>query len=184
MIKVIALDLGGVLVTEKDIELSEKEDQLERFFGKNISDGEYAQMVKHIVSSQEKALLLAREIILKLYEPKDSAIFDKLHQKYPSLTLCIATNHLSFIEEYIEKTFPKEYLAEVFISANMHIAKPDIDFYNYITEKLGYSPKEVLFVDDRIENVEAAQKAQMNGLLIKKDDDVFDKICEYLQPKN
>lgn len=35
MIKVIAFDLGGVLINEKDIPLSHLENKIERFFGKN-----------------------------------------------------------------------------------------------------------------------------------------------------
>ena len=38
MIKVIAFDLVGVLVNEKDIELSPCESKLERLFGPNIND--------------------------------------------------------------------------------------------------------------------------------------------------
>ena len=41
MIKVVAFDLVGVLVNEKDIELSEIEEKLERMFGPNINDADY-----------------------------------------------------------------------------------------------------------------------------------------------
>lgn len=41
MIKLIAFDLVGVLVREKDIELSTIEDKLERLFGPNLNDEEY-----------------------------------------------------------------------------------------------------------------------------------------------
>ena len=37
MIKVIAFDLVGVLVKEKNIELSEEESKLERLFGPNLN---------------------------------------------------------------------------------------------------------------------------------------------------
>ena len=38
MIKVIAFDLVGVLVNERDIVLSDEEEKLERLFGPNLSD--------------------------------------------------------------------------------------------------------------------------------------------------
>ena len=41
MIKVIAFDMVGVLVNEKDIELSPIEDKLERMFGDNLNDSDY-----------------------------------------------------------------------------------------------------------------------------------------------
>jgi hypothetical protein len=41
MIKMIAFDLVGVLVSEKDIELTEVENKLERMFGPNINDSDF-----------------------------------------------------------------------------------------------------------------------------------------------
>lgn len=40
MIKVIALDLVGVLLGENDFELNDKEDKIERLFGKSKNDEE------------------------------------------------------------------------------------------------------------------------------------------------
>lgn len=48
MIKVIAFDLVGVLVSEKDIELSEVEEKLERMFGPNLNDEDYLQQAKKL----------------------------------------------------------------------------------------------------------------------------------------
>ena len=41
MIKVIAFDLVGVLVREKDIDLTPEEDKIERKFGPNLSDADF-----------------------------------------------------------------------------------------------------------------------------------------------
>ena len=49
MIKVIAFDLVGVLVSEKDIELSEVEEKLERMFGPNLNDEDYLKQAKKII---------------------------------------------------------------------------------------------------------------------------------------
>ena len=49
MIKVIAFDLVGVLVNERDIVLSNEEEKLERLFGPNLSDEEYLRAAKNIV---------------------------------------------------------------------------------------------------------------------------------------
>ena len=43
MIKVIAFDLVGVLVTESDVELTPEEEKLERMFGDNYSDLDYSK---------------------------------------------------------------------------------------------------------------------------------------------
>ena len=49
MIKVIAFDLVGVLVNEKDIDLSEVEDKLERMFGPNLNDADYLIEARKII---------------------------------------------------------------------------------------------------------------------------------------
>ena len=41
MIKVIAFDLVGVLVSEKDINMSFEEEKIERLYGPNINDLDY-----------------------------------------------------------------------------------------------------------------------------------------------
>lgn len=41
LLKVIAFDFVGVLVNEKDIDLGEQEDKLERKFGSNLNDEDY-----------------------------------------------------------------------------------------------------------------------------------------------
>ena len=52
MIKVIAFDLKGVLIGEKNIELSSDEDRLERLFGPNISDSEYIEDIFDYVNAK------------------------------------------------------------------------------------------------------------------------------------
>ena len=49
MIKVIAFDLVGVLVTERDIDLTTEEDKLERMFGSNINDFDYLMEARKII---------------------------------------------------------------------------------------------------------------------------------------
>ena len=45
-IKLIMLDLVGVLVFERDDVLNDKEDKIERLFGPNLSDEEYLTWIK------------------------------------------------------------------------------------------------------------------------------------------
>ena len=54
MIKIIAFDLIGVLVGEKDIELTSDEEKLEKLFGPNISDKEYLDKAKEKIGNSRK----------------------------------------------------------------------------------------------------------------------------------
>lgn len=50
MIKVIAFDFIGVLVNEKDIELSIVEDEIEREFGDNFNDYDFLEKFRYLGS--------------------------------------------------------------------------------------------------------------------------------------
>ena len=89
MIKVIAFDLVGVLVTEKEINLNDTEEKLERLFGANISDEDYINKASLITN--ENIIDITKNIINKLYVVKDRDIFIKIKEKY-QVKIIIATN--------------------------------------------------------------------------------------------
>lgn len=49
-------------------------------------------------------------------------------------------------------------------SCELGIAKPDPEIYHLTCDKLGVRPEEALFLDDRIENVRAAEELGLHGL--------------------
>ena len=67
MIKVIAFDLIGVLAAEKQIELTQDEDKLERLFGPNKSDEEFLMVAKDKIGKDKTILKTAEDIVSKLY---------------------------------------------------------------------------------------------------------------------
>jgi len=54
---------------------------------------------------------------------------------------------------------------EMFISAEMGVAKPDPKIYAMACEAMGVEPHEALFVDDLEENIESARTFGMHGIL-------------------
>lgn len=50
-------------------------------------------------------------------------------------------------------------------SYQLKMAKPDPAIYRYVLNELGTMPKETLFIDDRLVNVEAANALGMKGLV-------------------
>lgn len=49
-------------------------------------------------------------------------------------------------------------------SCELGIAKPDPAIYTWTCEKLGVQPQEALFIDDKLENVRAAQQVGLHAL--------------------
>ena len=183
MIKVIAFDLVGILVTEKDIDLPTEEDKLERMFGANISDEEYIKSASKIIDNEQNIINITKEIINKLYAVKDKDLFKKIKEKNNDIKIVIATNHVSFVKDYIYKYFDNTYIDDIFISAEIHNVKPNADFYKAILDKYNIKPNELLFIDDSQTNIDGAKALKINTIKIEKDSNVSYEIINYLKNK-
>ena len=181
MIKVIAFDLVGVLVTEKDIELSPTEDKLERMFGANISNDEYIKTAKTVITNEQDIIKITKEIINKLYEVKDKEVFKKIKKEYNDIKVIIATNHISYVKDFIYQNFDKSYIDDIIISAEIHKVKPNADFYKTILDKYKLTPNELLFVDDNQENIDGANKLKINTLKVEKRSKVINEVINILK---
>lgn len=180
MIKVIAFDLVGVLVSEKDIELSEVEEKLERMFGPNLNDEDYLKQAKKIVEKDLEVINATKVLINKLYKVKDKKIFKKINEINENVKIIIATNHLSFVKDFIKESFNIDYLDDIIISAEIHKIKPNLDFYQYILNKYSIESKELLFLDDNINNINGAQALGINTIKIEKDTNLIDEISKFI----
>ena len=180
MIKVIAFDLVGVLVSEKDIELSEVEEKLERMFGPNLNDEDYLIEVRKIIEKDLEVINTTKVLINKLYKVKDKKIFKKIKEINENVKIIIATNHLSFVKDFIKESFNIDYLDDIIISAEIHKIKPNLDFYQYILNKYSIESKELLFLDDNINNINGAQILGINTIKVEKDTNLIDEISKFI----
>lgn len=180
MIKVVAFDLVGVLVNEKDIELSEIEEKLERMFGPNLNDADYLVEARKLIEKDSIIMNITEALIDKLYKVKDREIFKKIKEKNENVKLIIATNHLSFVRDFIGESFNIDYLDDLIISAEIHKIKPNADFYEYILNKYNIDSKELLFLDDNIDNVNGAKRLGINTIKVEKNINLIDKVTEFI----
>lgn len=176
MIKVIAFDLVGVLVSEKDIDMSFEEEKIERLFGPNINDSDYLKEAGKIIEKDNVIIRTTESLIERLYEVRDSSLFKRIKEKYPDIKIIIATNHVSFIRNYIKEAFGAAYLDDVIISAEIHRIKPNKDFYEYILNKHNIKPNELLFLDDNVKNVDSACELGINTIKVDKTIDILKEI--------
>ncbi len=181
MIKVIAIDLVGVLVTEKDIDLTKEEDKLERMLGSNTSDIEYINKAKSIINDENEIIKTIINIFDKLYLVKDKDLLKKIKNKYPNIKIIIATNHVSFIRRYLENIYSKEELDDIIISAEINRIKPNKSFYNYILDKYNIIPSELLFIDDSIINIDGASILGINTIKVEKNTNILEEIDKYFK---
>lgn len=57
------------------------------------------------------------------------------------------------------------FFDNVYLSHVMGVSKPELKFWEIILEKESYEPKDVIFIDDFSENIEAANSIGINGIL-------------------
>ena len=183
MIKVIAFDLVGVLVREKDIELTEEEAKFERLFGPNLSDSEYLIEARKINPKDVVVMRTTVNLLNNLYEVKDPTLLGRLRETYPDKKIIIATNHLSRIWNYIGEALGVLNLDKVYISADIHKIKPTKEYYEHIINDMKIKPEEILFLDDNQENIDGAIACGLNTIKVEKGMDLYKEIVNYLEEK-
>lgn len=180
MIKVIAFDFVGVLVNEKDIDLSEIEEKLERMFGPDLNDADYLNESRKIIENDSIIMNTIEALIDKLYKVRDREIFKKVKEKNKNIKVIIATNHLSFVRNFISENFDIKYLDDLIISAEIHKIKPNSDFYEYILKKYNINSTELLFLDDNRDNIIGAKKLGVQTIKVERDTNLFEEISKFI----
>lgn len=81
------------------------------------------------------------------------------------LNLYIITNNTKGIMEYhkLHSDFPK-FFKDMVVSADLGFLKPSPEIFQYLIDKHDLKPNESVFIDDTLENVEAALKLGIHAL--------------------
>lgn len=184
-IKQLVFDLGGVLIDwnplyvfktifedqkELDYFLSEvcnmewhsQQDAGTRTFAEATSDlikkfPEYESAIKLFYPSWDKMFAGVFEDTV--------AIFNQLKEKYP----------LYGLTNWPAEAFPRarqqfDFLSHfkgIVVSGEEKVTKPNAKIYNILLQRYQLNAHETVFIDDRLENVEAAQKLGFHGIPFK-----------------
>jgi putative hydrolase of the HAD superfamily len=76
----------------------------------------------------------------------------------------VISNAWSGLRAYMEREKFADAFDSIVISAEVGAAKPSAKIYQIALDQLGVEPKEAVFVDDFIENIEACEKLGMKGI--------------------
>lgn len=178
MIKVIAFDLVGVLVFENDYPLNEIEAKIERLFGPNKSDEQFINNVKENIlnTSDNEIVHITRNIIDHIYNVKISTEdLTTFKNKYTDIKFVVATNHVSFVEDFILNNF-NNIFDKIYISSKINEIKPENNFFNKILDDLNVMPQEVLFLDDSIKNIQGANACNLKTIHVTKEINILNEI--------
>lgn len=180
MIKNIVLDMGNVLLDynpefvldtfcssdeEKEIIMRELFEGPEWKMADrgDINDGDRFGLVKDRVPEKyHEALKNCADRWTICMVPLDGAkeFCEKVRSE--GYGIYILSNASDSFYEYFPKFLPLDFFNGVFVSRNYRMIKPDVKIYETFLGEYGLEAGECLFIDDREDNVEGAQKAGMN----------------------
>ncbi|MFN8296654.1 MAG: HAD family phosphatase [Chitinophagales bacterium] len=182
-IQTLIFDLGGVILNLKNETDWFKENLLSNFhpeklhqlqqnnffhqFEKGkVSEQDFIQQLKNISLnneiSQELIIQNWNSVLLEIPQYRVD-LLKRLSGKY-KLILLSNTNsiHLQQIRKYVQQTFNENILEGFFdtcyYSHEMGFRKPDKELYTFVMQEQQIEPGEVLFLDDKAENLIEPQK--------------------------
>lgn len=189
VIKAVIFDYGKVISdspgthVRKDIAKAFKssEDEVGKVIGKLIGrfrKGELSENEFWEVMAKE----LDREIPEHKYElwkndfRKKLVIFDDMlmfvrELKAKGLKVGVMSNNIMPFVDVIKERQGFSEFELVLNSCEVGLSKPDEDIYQLALTELDLSPNEVLFIDDRKENIDTAKRLGMHVLIAQKDRD-------------
>lgn len=185
MIKAIVFDVGGVLHYSslkyifQDIMQALKitEKALRGGLDKNIEKLEKGQITEEqfweifLKKTKSKNTLPEESLLLKkfiqYYRRNDKVINLAKKLKSNGYRIVILSNSIISHAEYQHKIGIYQDFNPIILSYKVGMRKPDLEIYRYLLKKLQLRPKEVFFVDDVNENVEAATKLGIHTELFK-----------------
>jgi glucose-1-phosphatase len=137
-----------------------------------ISDEEFLQEIKNLLSNDvaDEAVIDAWNALLLRFPPERIELLKELKNRY-RLFLFSNTNaiHREKFSEIYRKSFPGElddHFEKAYYSHVLRQRKPDPGGYEQIIKENGLDPKQTLFVDDALMNVEGAIRAGLKGLYL------------------
>jgi glucose-1-phosphatase len=137
-----------------------------------ISDEEFLQEIKNLLGGEvtDKAVIDAWNALLLRFPPERIELLKELKNRY-RLFLFSNTNaiHREKFNEIYRHSFPGElddHFEKAYYSHVLGQRKPEKAGYEQIIKETGLDPRQTLFVDDALMNVEGAIKAGLKGLYL------------------
>lgn len=204
-IKTIIFDLGGVIVdldeqatvnaiinlTDGQADEVQKAYQEATFFKSYekglISDDTFRDEIRKLIKHQatDENIDKAWNAMLGNIPTERLELMNRLRENYRVMVLSNtnAIHEAAFNQTILEvsgKPDLTHFADTVFFSHELHLRKPDVDIYKKVIELSGIEPSEAIFLDDKLENLEGAQKAGLQTFHVQNPNQTI-SIEQYLQ---
>ena len=164
------------------------------WFKRYFSDEEAMIIKDEIMSKGDKGELKEEEVYeliaqrmnmtpKKIYDDFQSLIFinnelvnyiKELKKEYKIYLLSNAMD--TFLKRILSQHNLYELFDKIYISSEMKLIKPNIEFFNYVLNDNNIDPNNAIFIDDNIKNVEGAKKAGIDAILFTNTTDLKEKL--------
>ena len=162
MIKAIAFDFTEVLFTlDPEVRLTTEEWKIFEGFGLFYPDAVFlAHFAQELGMSEARVEAEVRRLVARIYLLKEPDLFENI----PRFKFAAATNHLSYMVDYFFTLPISKHFSVAVSSGELGFEKPDPEFYQCVAARLDEEPRNILFIDDRLENCQGAAACGMRVL--------------------
>lgn len=176
MIKVVLFDFYGVFIADSYGLWLEKNDlKREGVFARLIDELDRSAVTEaHFLSQLSKLLdreVQSSEIHIQHPEP-DARLIELVHKLKLRYTIGLFSNASTKLRAKLEGLHLTPLFDEIIISSEIGHAKPSNEAFQIAIQKLGVRPNEILFIDDNMHNVEAANRNGMQAVQYTTIDDI------------
>lgn len=145
------------------------EEQLWNLFSQRYSN--YIYYINHMKEKVPELLIPIRDNIKMLPALK----------RY-GYKLYVLSNFSSMNFDYVYKKFEFFNIFDgIVISSHVHSVKPELEIYEFLIQKFNINPSESLFIDDKLENIESAQRLKFNVIHLTNSKELKSRLEEFLR---
>lgn len=133
----------------------------------DISEQEFYRHIEKEFAVHLTPKQMRHKIVKKMQANKALVIFIKTLKKEKIALFSNSIGHMAIETLRARHLAGKNLFDKLFLSNIMHLAKPSRSSYEFVVHHLKVKPHEALMVDDRMENIKAAKRVGLQGLVFK-----------------
>lgn len=112
----------------------------------------------------------------------NDAVIELVQKLKKTYTVVLCSNApTGYVESILKEHGLEDIFEQTFISSQLGCKKPEHAIYEKVIRTLDLSPQELLFIDDNIENIRAAQAINVDTLLFQSPEQIEKKISDNIR---